>query len=585
MRWVIGPGGAEEPVIWLITHPLETAGQVNFSYAGIGDGILGASNKPAQIFNNMGSQVVTITVTGSAVPGDVVGLNYAGVNLNYHVLTGDTLNSIAASLANIININSSLQLVNCTAFVNGSVVTISSIANNPTVGIVSGTNAILTLASATRQTFDFTLTGTVVPGDNANFEINATPVFYTTVSGDTLSSVAANLAAVINANSTIQALQVTATSSGNTVHITSYDPNNAVYAVNVSGSGMMIATAGLIRGNQSKTTNFTYNTLGLVTQSVDPMNRTFSYVYDTNNIDLLQITETQRGDNFQIGAWTYNSQHRPLTYIDGSGQETQYGYNSSGQLTSITDANSNVTSLSYSGGSEATIGGTKTTGNVLTVSVHNSALTGGVEAVNYTVLAGDNLSSIAAGMAAAISADTSLHAIGVSASASGTDVKIFSTSVNATTYTSSVSGGATETISLSANTFGYLTKIDGPLSGSNDVTTFTFDTVGRLASRTDSEGYAVNYIYDNADRLTQTSYPDSTTEQIIYDRLEAAFTKDRIGRWSQSAFDSIRQLSFEIDPLGRKTQYTWCVCGSLAALTDPAGHITAWQHDLEGRPD
>ena len=123
----------------------------------------------------------------------------------------------------------------------------------------------------------------------------------------------------------------------------------------------------------------------------------------------------------------------------------------------------------------------------------------------------------------------------------------------------------------------------GRMPGSNDITTFTYDSYNRLLTQTDSEGYTLTYSYDNANRPTQTLYPDGTTEQTIYDRLDAVFRKDRIGRWTQDSFDNMKRISYEIDPLGRKTQYTWCDCGSLSALTDPNGHVTSWNHDLQGR--
>ena len=37
------------------------------------------------------------------------------------------------------------------------------------------------------------------------------------------------------------------------------------------------------------------------------------------------------------------------------------------------------------------------------------------------------------------------------------------------------------------------------------------------------------------------------------------------------------------DPLGRITRLRWCDCGSLEQLIDPAGHVTTWKHDLQGR--
>jgi phage tail sheath gpL-like len=96
---------------------------------------------------------------------------------------------------------------------------------------------------------------------------------------------------------------------------------------------------------------------------------------------------------------------------------------------------------------------------VLTITIFDPALAGSSEAVNYTVLAGDTLTTIATNMAAAINADTALQAIAVTATSSGTVLNIKSASANATTYTKSTSVGATETIALapstSATQYGY----------------------------------------------------------------------------------------------------------------------------------
>ncbi len=98
----------------------------------------------------------------------------------------------------------------------------------------------------------------------------------------------------------------------------------------------------------------------------------------------------------------------------------------------------------------ANIGGTKTTGNVLTITVLDALLAGGQEPVNYTVLAGDTLTSITTGLAAAINTDVNLQAIGVTATASSTALSLESLSPNLTTYSQSKSSGATETIALGA---------------------------------------------------------------------------------------------------------------------------------------
>ncbi|HEY9756550.1 MAG TPA: RHS repeat-associated core domain-containing protein [Oculatellaceae cyanobacterium] len=231
----------------------------------------------------------------------------------------------------------------------------------------------------------------------------------------------------------------------------------------------------------SENSSYVFNALGHMTKSVDPVGRTFSYLYDANNIDLLEARQTRNGNNDLLGKWIYNNdQHLPNKYIDGSGQVTQYAYNAFGQLTTLTDANGNVTTNTYSPD-------------------------------------------------------------------------------------------------------GLLLQTDGPMPGSADSTTFSYDGLNRLYSVTDSQGYTVYFSYDNADRLTLVTYPDGTTEQTVYDKLDAVMQKDRLGRWTQTSYDSMEQPLSVVDPQGRKTQYSWCACGALNSLTDPNGHVTTFQHDLAGR--
>ena len=105
------------------------------------------------------------------------------------------------------------------------------------------------------------------------------------------------------------------------------------------------------------------------------------------------------------------------------------GASSSSAVVSVTTDTSYTESVSGSatetitlgtnnrGNTTATIGGSPTTGDVLTITAHNQALSGGDEAVSYTVLSSDTLLTIADGLAAAINADTHLQTLGVSAPA------------------------------------------------------------------------------------------------------------------------------------------------------------------------
>jgi len=107
------------------------------------------------------------------------------------------------------------------------------------------------------------------------------------------------------------------------------------------------------------------------------------------------------------------------------------------------------------------IGGTKTTGDVLTITSLDAGLSGGKEATPYTVQSTDTLTSIATGLAAAINADTHLSGISVSATSSSTVVFVKSASTNLTTYQQSVSTGATETLGLSTSIGGTQANYNG----------------------------------------------------------------------------------------------------------------------------
>ncbi|MBS1767175.1 MAG: hypothetical protein JST05_07225 [Acidobacteria bacterium] len=93
---------------------------------------------------------------------------------------------------------------------------------------------------------------------------------------------------------------------------------------------------------------YTYNALGHVTQETDPLGRVTSYVYAANGVDLLEVHNLSGGNDFLMAKYSYNSQHRPLTVTDASGQMTTFTYNGAGQATSVSNAKGEKTTMIYS---------------------------------------------------------------------------------------------------------------------------------------------------------------------------------------------------------------------------------------------
>ncbi len=90
-----------------------------------------------------------------------------------------------------------------------------------------------------------------------------------------------------------------------------------------------------------------YNAFGNLTNTIDPRGRTFSYIYATNGIDLLEGRMTRAGKNELLSKVTYNAQHLPLTTTDAAGQTTTNTYNARGQLLTVTNPKNETTTYTY----------------------------------------------------------------------------------------------------------------------------------------------------------------------------------------------------------------------------------------------
>ena len=132
----------------------------------------------------------------------------------------------------------------------------------------------------------------------------------------------------------------------------------------------------------------------------------------------------------------------------------------------------------------------KTTGDVVTLVVRDLRLSGGSASVNYTVQSTDSLADVAAGVAAAVNANSGLQAIGVAAAASSTVIALHSNSTNITSYAQSTSSGATETVTVGLNTNGSQTVALGGSKTTGDVLTLLISDAG-LSGGQESVSYTV----------------------------------------------------------------------------------------------
>ena len=263
--------------------------------------------------------------------------------------------------------------------------------------------------------------------------------------------------------------------------------------------------------NVSQVTLKSYNSQGNVTQITDPAGRITSYIYDTNGIDLLQIT--QGGQT--IASYTYNSQHVPLTVTDGAGQTTTYTYNAAGQIVTSINAKGETTTYTYNNNYLASVirplGATTSytydaVGRVKTVT----------DPIGYTVtFAYDNLNRLVS-----------------TTYPDGTSKNITYNRLDVSSITDR--GGhaahqwwdANRHLIFSQDPLGRATQYNwckcGTLEGMTDAngnqTTFSYDPAVRLTAKTYADGKGESYTYDLSGRLSTTTDALGQVNTITYNK-------------------------------------------------------------------
>lgn len=115
---------------------------------------------------------------------------------------------------------------------------------------------------------------------------------------------------------------------------------------------------------------------------------------------------------------------------------------------------------------------------------------------------------------------------------------------------------------------------------------YTYYTNGLVLSHTDERGLATINYWDNLQRPLGVSFPDGTTMSNIYTALDITATKDRLGYWSYTGYNAIRQKTAETNANNVVTRYGYCDCGALLYQTNAwntaVQMVTSFAYDYQG---
>jgi YD repeat-containing protein len=318
----------------------------------------------------------------------------------------------------------------------------------------------------------------------------------------------------------------------------------------VGSNGLPLSVARVLANGSTQLSQFEYNALGNTTKATDPVGRVTTSIYDTNNIDLLEVRQTTGTNNELLRKLTYNSLHEPLTDTDAAGQPTTFTYNSFGQILTRENARHEITTYGYGDGSAG-----KPIGYLTSIT---SPLFNGSSAVT----------SFGYDSANRVRTMTDSDGYAVTADYDNVDRKTKATYPDATyeqfQYTDNVTGAMTLDLTGSRDRRGLWTyrhyngnrQMDSITDPQNRTTHYDWCNCGALESITDPNTHVTTFNLDIQSRVYQKVFDDGTVINYLYEGQTGPQTAGATSRMQSST-----------DAKNQRTNYTYFVDDNVAQIT------------------
>ena len=329
------------------------------------------------------------------------------------------------------------------------------------------------------------------------------------------------------------------------------------------------------------TTGFTYDSVGNKLSETDALGNTTTWTYD-NKKNVLSESKIIGGQTITT-SHTYNALGKVLTTTDPLGHVTSNTYDAKGNLLTMTDALGNTTTNTYDAK-----GNLKTTTDALSNitayeydgygnRIKQTTTTGAITYWTYDGK-GNKLSETDP------RGNTTLYSYDASGKLISTENAIGA--ITRTDY-DKVGNKVAETNPLGLITWFYYDSANRLVTTEDPAGTTTktvYDNEGNRTASIDQEGRSTAYEYNGIKQLKKIIYADHSTRSFGYDEAGRQTTvTDQLGNISTKVYDDLGREIASIDPDGNAAQSEYDKAGNLISRIDPNGNTTTSEYDENNR--
>lgn len=118
------------------------------------------------------------------------------------------------------------------------------------------------------------------------------------------------------------------------------------------------------------------------------------------------------------------------------------------------------------------------------------------------------------------------------------------------------------------------------------IASFTYDSIGRMYTQTDASDITLTYAYNNLNHITSVTYPDGRSTSYEYSgccpRLVDRST-DQFGRSTSYTYDGLKRLISSVNNEGGLSRFVYDKNDNLLQFLDPNSNATSFEYDGDDR--